>query len=230
MAATAASSGTVIGLDHDPVMVDQARVRLADRTNVEILTGDAQAMPLADGTVDRARTDRMLQHVPDPGRVVAEFRRVARPGAVIAMAEPDWHGLLIDSPAGQGLVRYITTEVIRNPAVGRSLVRLAEQAGLTVRTAVVFSPVIRDGAGCRGVLGVSMTVRVGIRAPRKGPPRSWSKSLPLPRTLLRRRRPVAVLKCTGCGRHGSDLTPKAPRPGDGALRPQGQAINRSSWP
>ena len=158
------SSGTVIGLDHDPVMADQARVRLADRTNVEIHVGDAQAMPLDDGTVDRARTDRMLQHVPDPGRVLAEFRRVARPGGVIAMAEPDWHGLLIDSPASQGLVRYITTEVIRNPDIGRSLVRLAEQAGLTVRTAVVFSPVIRDLETAEQLFGLHRTLSRAVDA------------------------------------------------------------------
>ncbi|MCA2228027.1 methyltransferase domain-containing protein [Nonomuraea aurantiaca] len=159
-----APSGTVIGLDHDPAMADQARLRLADRTNVEIRVGDAHAMPLDDGTVDRARTDRMLQHVPDPGRVLAEFRRVARPGAGIAMAEPDWHGLLIDSPAGPGLVRYITTEVIRNPAIGRSLARLAEQAGLTVRTATVFSPVIRDLETAEQLFGLSRTLSRAVRA------------------------------------------------------------------
>ncbi|MEV1250109.1 methyltransferase domain-containing protein [Nonomuraea sp. NPDC049750] len=61
------SSGTVIGLDHDPAIADQARLRLADRTNVEIRVGDAHAMPLDDGAVDRARTDGDGVQPGDPG-------------------------------------------------------------------------------------------------------------------------------------------------------------------
>jgi hypothetical protein len=66
--------------------------------------------------------------------------------------------------AGPGLVRYITTEVIRNPAIGRSLARLAEQAGLTVRTATVFSPVIRDLETAEQLFGLSRTLSRAVRA------------------------------------------------------------------
>ncbi|WP_219465083.1 methyltransferase domain-containing protein [Nonomuraea rhizosphaerae] len=157
-------TGTVVGLDHDLVMADLARIRLADRPNVEVRLGDAHTIPLADGTVDRARTDRVLQHVRDPGQVMAEFRRLARPGGAITMAEPDWHGLLIDSPVGPGLVRYITSEVIRNPDIGRSLVRLAERAGLVVRTAVVFAPVIRDLETAEQLFGLRRTIGRAVEA------------------------------------------------------------------
>jgi ubiquinone/menaquinone biosynthesis C-methylase UbiE len=44
--------------------------------------GDIQDLPLAEHTVDRARTDRVLQHVADPTRVLGEVRRVLRPWTV----------------------------------------------------------------------------------------------------------------------------------------------------
>jgi ubiquinone/menaquinone biosynthesis C-methylase UbiE len=61
-------SGRVIGLDRDPLMADHARVRHGGRPNVEIRVGDAAGMPFHDAGIDRARTDRMLQHVADPAR------------------------------------------------------------------------------------------------------------------------------------------------------------------
>ena len=150
-------SGRVIGLDRDPLMADHARVRHGGRPNVEIRVGDAAGMPFDDAGIDRARTDRMLQHVADPARVLAEFRRVARPGATIAMAEPDWYGLLIDSPSGPGLTRFITTEVIKNPDIGRTLPRLCTEAGLTVRSVTALTPVITDFDTAEQILGLHRT-------------------------------------------------------------------------
>jgi ubiquinone/menaquinone biosynthesis C-methylase UbiE len=167
MAEVVAPDGSVVGVDRDPVMLAEARARTARHRLVEIRGGDVHALPLSDGSVDRARADRVLQHVEDPSRVLAEFRRVARPGGRIVLAEPDWEGLLVDSrdPAvGRELTRFIATERIRNGTVGRGLARLCAEAGLGVRAVVTVAPVYRDFATADRVFGLRRNVTRAIEA------------------------------------------------------------------
>jgi SAM-dependent methyltransferase len=167
MAPLVAPQGAVIGIDHDPEMVAEARARTAGLPLVEVRQGDIQALPLDDRSVDRARTDRVLQHVSDPARALAEFRRVARPGGRIVMAEPDWEGLLLDSPVpalSRGLTRFITTQVIRNATIGRGLARLCVQAGLTVRSVTALAPVFHDFDTADHLFGLRRNVARAIAA------------------------------------------------------------------
>ena len=157
MATAVAPAGTVIGIDHDPKMIAKARDRLGEAPSIELRPGDLHALPIDDHSIDRARTDRVLQHVTEPRQVLAEFRRVGRPGARIVMAEPDWDGLLIDTrdPAiSRGLTRFITTEIVRNATLGRTLPRLCEDVGLTVRSVRVAAPLFRDFPSADQILGL----------------------------------------------------------------------------
>jgi SAM-dependent methyltransferase len=47
---------------------------------------DAQALPLADGSVDVLLANHMIYHIPDQERAVAGFARVLRPGGVLLAA------------------------------------------------------------------------------------------------------------------------------------------------
>jgi ubiquinone/menaquinone biosynthesis C-methylase UbiE len=139
----AALGAQVIGIDHDPAMVAEARRR---HPGLSIWLGDAHALPLATGSVDRLRADRVLQHVRDPAQALASMRRVLRAGGVAALADPDWDTLAIDDEdlaTSRAYTRYVTQEVIRNAVMGRQLARLAHDAGLVVRsvrpTAVCFT-------------------------------------------------------------------------------------------
>ncbi|WP_433465245.1 methyltransferase domain-containing protein [Spirillospora sp. CA-128828] len=167
MAAAVTPNGRVIGVDRDPAMIVEARVRSAGRPLVDIRPGDIHALPLDDGSVDRARTDRVLQHAADPSRVLEEFRRVARPGGRIVMAEPDWDGLLIDSPdpaISRGPTRLITTEIVRNATIGRRLARLCLEAGLSVRSVVTAAPVFQDFDTADQLFGLRRNVARAIDA------------------------------------------------------------------
>lgn len=167
MAAAVVPSGKVVGVDRDPAMVAEARSRLAGQPLVEVRDGDVHALPLEDGSVHRARTDRVLQHVADPSRVLKEFRRVACPGGRIVMAEPDWDGLLVDTPdpaVSRGLARFVTAEIVRNATIGRSLARLCADAGLAVRSVTPVAPVFRDFAAADQILGLRRTVARAVAA------------------------------------------------------------------
>lgn len=82
------SGRTVIGVDVDPVgaqnpLIDEFRLVPPDGR-----------WPLADGAVDLAVSDWVLEHVTDPERFVAELARVLRPGgAFVARTVSRWSAL-----------------------------------------------------------------------------------------------------------------------------------------
>lgn len=82
---------SLCGLDFSPAYVDYAARRNRD-PRIEFRVGDACAMPFPDATFDRVMSLLMLHFVPDAHRAVAEMRRVARPGAVVAAAVWDVRG------------------------------------------------------------------------------------------------------------------------------------------
>ena len=147
MAVQVSPDGVVIGVDHDERMVREAAQRTVDLPGVEVRRGDAHALPLADASVDRARTDRVLQHVADPVAAVADIARVLRPGGVVAFAEPDWGTLVVDAgddvgrSVSRAFVRWTCEQVVRNATVGRSLARHAAGAGLSVRAVSAYPSV-----------------------------------------------------------------------------------------
>lgn len=81
----------VVGLDFSVAYVDYARRRRRDE-RIAFHVGDACAMPFPDRSFDRVLSQLMLHFIPDAQRAVAEMRRVARPGAVVAAAVWDARG------------------------------------------------------------------------------------------------------------------------------------------
>lgn len=130
-------TGVVIGVDREPEMLRRARQRTRAYPQVKIQAGDAHALPLHDASLDRARADRVLQHLADPSRAVTELRRVLRPGSLVALAEPDWDTLAIDAAdtaTSRAYTRYVATRVVRNATIGRHLGRLLHHAGFIVES------------------------------------------------------------------------------------------------
>ena len=168
LATAVTDAGSVVGLDRDPAMVDEARRRTADHPNVVVHAGDAHALPLGDACVDRARVDRVLQHVAEPAGVLAEVRRVIRPGGLIGLAEPDWETLVVDDVDGETSRAYARSFAasIRHPAIGRSLKRLATEAGFAVRSLEVTAVVHNEFATADRGVGLrrhaSALVRDGV--------------------------------------------------------------------
>lgn len=73
----------VTGVDPSEGQLAYARNR-ADTPGAEYLQGDAMTLPVPDGTFDAAVMALALFFVPDPARGVAELKRAAKPGALIA--------------------------------------------------------------------------------------------------------------------------------------------------
>ncbi len=160
-------SGTVLGLDHDADAVARARALVHGLDTVRVEKADIHDLDLADACVDRAHTDRVLQHVADPERVLAETFRVLRPGGLAVLAEPDWGTLVVDGPdaaTSDAYGRFVVEQVVRNGRIGRRLPGLAERAGFTVERVVPVTAVFRDAQEADQVLGLARVARRAVEA------------------------------------------------------------------
>lgn len=148
--------GRVLGVDRDPRMLGEARRRFAGRTAVELALADLHELPLRDASVDRIRTDRVLQHVRAPASAIDEARRVLRPGGILGMAEPDWDTFTVadeDLATSRAFARFSAGQV-RNPTLGRQLVRIASEGGFLIRTVEAIAVTFREYDEADHILGL----------------------------------------------------------------------------
>jgi demethylmenaquinone methyltransferase/2-methoxy-6-polyprenyl-1,4-benzoquinol methylase len=73
----------VIGLDPSEQMLQETRRKLP----IALIQGSAEALPLADASVDFVSMGYALRHLSDLAAAFAEFRRVLRPGGSLLMLE-----------------------------------------------------------------------------------------------------------------------------------------------
>jgi ubiquinone/menaquinone biosynthesis C-methylase UbiE len=158
-----AAGADVIGVDRDPAMVTEARRRAP---GADVRQGDAHALPVADGSADRARTDRVLQHLAQPDAVLAEIFRALRPGGVVGLAEPDWDTLTVaadDVETSRGFARF-TAGRVRNPTIGRELARMTVRAGFELRSVEAVPVVFRDFEIADQILGLTRNSARAVEA------------------------------------------------------------------
>jgi SAM-dependent methyltransferase len=155
--ARAVPRGRVLGLERDPAQFAESR-RLAqddaEAAHVGFRQTDVLDPQLGDdewGTFDVAHARFVLEHVPDPLRVVQTMVRAVRPGGRIILADDDHDILRLfpDVPSVTALWRaYMRSYQLNrtDPIVGRKLVRLLHEAGAAPkRNTLIFF------GGCAGM-------------------------------------------------------------------------------
>jgi ubiquinone/menaquinone biosynthesis C-methylase UbiE len=63
------------------------RAQIPRRPGIQVLEGDASALPLPDGSVDGAWLSLVIPHIPDLEAAAREIRRVVRPGAPVLIRQ-----------------------------------------------------------------------------------------------------------------------------------------------
>jgi SAM-dependent methyltransferase len=123
--------GSVQGLDSNARPLAIARQR-----GYDVQQGSATQMPFPDATFDLVAALDVVEHVPDDAAVLAECRRVCRPGGFVIVTVPAFQWLWSHNDEINGHQRRYTRAELRS--------RL-EDAGLAVRRAtynnfVIFLP------------------------------------------------------------------------------------------
>jgi demethylmenaquinone methyltransferase / 2-methoxy-6-polyprenyl-1,4-benzoquinol methylase len=81
----------VVGLDQSPEMLAGAKARLDAEpdlaSRIELVRGEAESLPFADGEFDHLTFTYLLRYVEDPGATLSELTRVVKPGGRVASLE-----------------------------------------------------------------------------------------------------------------------------------------------
>ena len=80
-------TGNVIGLDMNPDFIDHARCNAPP--NVAFRRGDAYGSELPSGSFDLVHMRFVASTAGNPSRLLTEAARLARPGGIVALQEPD---------------------------------------------------------------------------------------------------------------------------------------------
>lgn len=77
----------VLVVDRSPEMLAAARDRIQPAEHVEFHESEVEALPIPDQSVDVAVLSLVLHHLPDPPRVLAEARRILKPGGRLVLVD-----------------------------------------------------------------------------------------------------------------------------------------------
>jgi demethylmenaquinone methyltransferase / 2-methoxy-6-polyprenyl-1,4-benzoquinol methylase len=116
----------VVGLDQSAAMLERARRKLAANPEladrVELVEGEAESLPFADGEFEHLTFTYLLRYVDDPAATLRELARVVKPGGRIACLE---FGL----PRGGWLYPWRLYTRVGLPALGRLAGRQWREVG-----------------------------------------------------------------------------------------------------
>ena len=126
----------VVGVDLTPAMLEQARALAARDAigNVEFRHGDVCPLPFDDASFSLVVSRFAFHHFPDPDAVLAEMRRVCRPGGRIVVAD-----FLVSADPAKAAA-FHRMEMLRDPSHARALTR-AELDALFARAGL---PLVRE--------------------------------------------------------------------------------------
>ncbi|GLY94391.1 methyltransferase domain-containing protein [Actinoplanes sp. NBRC 103695] len=139
LAARTGPTGSVTAVDYSAVHIEAARSR-HDGSTVDYLRGDVADLDLFDASMDGVWCERVLQHVPDPDRTIAELARVTRPGGRICLIDTDWRSLAFDGMpaalAAAQIAHTLSTFTAAQRDMGRTLRSRLVRHGLGAISAV----------------------------------------------------------------------------------------------
>lgn len=158
-------TGRVVGLDMSAEMVEASSALAAseDIANVSFEVGSAYELPFDGGAFDVVYAHQLLQHLADPVAALREFRRVLRPGGLVAVRDSDC-ATMVHAPVEGAIERWrdIVHEVAAanggEADAGRYLLGWVRAAGFVEPTVTTSTTTFADAEG-RAAWGGMWAVR-----------------------------------------------------------------------
>jgi ubiquinone/menaquinone biosynthesis C-methylase UbiE len=123
---------SVTGVDSGELFIDRAR-ELADDERLRFLVGDARKLEFPDESFDAVVFHNTLCHIPECERVLAEARRVVRPGGSLTVFDGDYVSATVaireEDPLQKCMDAFVS--LIHDPWLMRRIRPLLEGTGLT---------------------------------------------------------------------------------------------------
>jgi SAM-dependent methyltransferase len=135
-------SGSIVGVDGSASMLALAERRCAELPNVELVEGEATAVPVPDGSFDAAISVQVQEYVPEIGASLAEMLRVLKPGGRALIWDIDWATASVSGERERSeRVMRAWDEHLAHPSLPRTLSRELRAAGFedVVMTAHAFA-------------------------------------------------------------------------------------------
>ncbi|UYQ66082.1 class I SAM-dependent methyltransferase [Streptomyces peucetius] len=120
-------SGTVLGADLTPEMLDAARRAGRDRSGL-LMLADVARLPLRGGSLDAVFGAGLISHLPQPAENLRELARVVRPGGLLALFHPVGRAALATRQGRQVTPDDLRAEPNLRPLLSRSGWRLTSYA------------------------------------------------------------------------------------------------------
>ena len=81
----------VIAVDRSEAMLEEMRRKFGEGAAVEYRIGEAESLPLEDGSVDYVFANMCLHHVESPSAAIREMARILKPGGRLVITDLDRH-------------------------------------------------------------------------------------------------------------------------------------------
>ena len=158
-------AGRVVGLDMSDEMVEASSALAADEgvANVSFEVGSAYELPFDDRAFDVVYAHQVLQHLADPVAVLRDFRRVLRPGGLVAVRDSDY-ATMVHAPVERaieqwrGIVQEVAAANGGEANAGRYLPGWVRAAGFTDPLVTTSTTTFADAEG-RAAWGGMWAVR-----------------------------------------------------------------------
>lgn len=141
-------TGNVVGVDVSSVLVDQAS-KLADEeglsNRIDFRVGDSRSLEDSDNSFDAVIAHTLISHLPDPGTLIEEMIRLAKPGGFVAIFDGDYASLTFSHPdaeKGKAIDELIIGSIVTQSRILRQLPFFLKSSGLQIENA--FSYVVTD--------------------------------------------------------------------------------------
>ena len=147
--ARAVEPGELCGVDMEASQIEIARAaaEAGRHLNAVFQTADVTDLPFEDGSFDVAHCHAVLMHAPDTVAVLAEARRVLKPGGIISSREMFVDSSFLEPAMKDGWETFAKLIEANggHPQAGRELKRLFIEAGFSdISASVSFEPFCTD--------------------------------------------------------------------------------------